>query len=322
MQVLGVIGTMVWDTIWRPSDAGSPREEWGGIAYALAAADTGVPEGQVVRPLVKLGRDLSERGLRFLKEIATVETDETVLVVDHPNPRVELRYTGSERRTERLWGGVPPWTWSELAPRVEGCDALYLNFITGSELGLEAARRLRLEFPGPIYTDIHSLLLGTDPGGQRYRRPLERWSEWLSCFDAVQMNEDELGVLSAHWGDPWAFAAAVVGRETRLLLITQGSGGAVFVMTGDATPLARDRSGAVGQGSTVRTGRVPVERVREGDPTGCGDVWGMTAFRCLVAGWDVQRAIRFANITAGRNVAHHGASGLNTFLRGEIERVR
>ena len=69
----------------------------------------------------------------------------------------------------------------------------------------------------------------------------------------------------------------------------------------------------------VRTGRVGVGRVIEGDPTGCGDVWGITAFGALLAGLEVEETMRLANAMACRNVGHRGASGLNRFLRGEIE---
>ena len=36
MPRLGVVGTLVWDTIHGP-DGGDPVEDWGGIAYSLAA---------------------------------------------------------------------------------------------------------------------------------------------------------------------------------------------------------------------------------------------------------------------------------------------
>jgi hypothetical protein len=182
MRILGVLGTMVWDTIWRGSDVGSPVEEWGGISYALAAADAFGPGKTRIRPLVKLGHDLAERGFRFLEELSVIEMDQAIMVADTPNPRVELRYTGPRRRTERLTGGVPAWTWEELEPRIAGCDALYVNFITGLEFGLEVAQQVRNRFDGPVYVDIHSLMLATDPGGERRRCSLDRWSEWLACF--------------------------------------------------------------------------------------------------------------------------------------------
>lgn len=318
-RVLGVIGTMVWDTIWRSRDVRSPTEEWGGISYALAAADAMRPIPLRVRPILKLGRDLSEAGFRFLHDLPVVENVEHVAVVESPNPRVELRYEEGVRRCERITGGVPPWSWPELEPRIRGCDALYVNFITGDELGLEVAKTLRRQFRGPIYVDIHSLLLARGPGGERSPRPLMRWAEWLRCFDAVQVNEAELGTLSKPWGDPWAFAAEMVGREPALIFVTLGERGAAYIMAADALPL-RDRfRPSVQIVGPVQTGKVAAVDRAEGDPTGCGDVWGMTAFCLLLEGASVEEAIRQANTTACRNVGHRGASGLNRYLRGEIE---
>lgn len=319
MKTLGVLGTMVWDTIWRSPDVRSPVEEWGGISYALAAADAFRPGKSEIRPLVKLGHDLAERGFRFLKELSVLETEETIVIADTPNPRVELHYTGSARRTERLTGGVPAWTWGELEPRISGCDALYVNFITGREFGLDVALQLRAKFDGPIYVDVHSLTLTTGPGGERRRCRLDRWSDWLACFDAVQVNQDELAALTAYRGDPWAIAADVVGRETRLLLVTLGAEGAAYVMVPGALPLERARRDRLESPGAVRTGRVAVQPVSDGDPTGCGDVWGMTVFRSLVDGVELEEAMRRANAAASRSAAHRGASGLNRFLRGEID---
>jgi sugar/nucleoside kinase (ribokinase family) len=312
---------MVWDTIRRDTDVGSPVEEWGGITYALAAADAINPFDFKVRPIIKLGRDLAARGVQFLAGLSVIETDAAVAIVDEPNPRVELSYRGEVRRCERLRGGVPPWTWVELEARIRGCDALYVNFITGSEFDLPSAQMLSRCFAGPIYADVHSLTLGTGPQGERYRRQLERWPEWLRCFDAVQINEDELRALSTLWGDPWSFAAAVVGRETPLLFVTLGASGAAYFAASDALPLGGARHRQWRGHGPVRTGKVPVAPMSGGDPTGCGDVWGVTACAALLGGADVEEAVRRANAAASRNVSHRGASGLNRFLRGEIERV-
>jgi sugar/nucleoside kinase (ribokinase family) len=318
MRLLGVIGTMVWDTIRGESHPGWWVEEWGGISYALAAADAVAPDGLRVRPILKLGRDLAERGFAFLRSLSIIETDQSVVICDAPNPRVELRYRGLERYCERLRGDVLPWSWEELAAHVEGCDALYVNFITGYEFDLEIAQLLRRHFGGPIYADIHSLMLARGPRGERTLRPLGRWDEWLACFDIVQVNEDELRVLAADWGDPWAFAADAVGYGTELLLVTLGPGGAAYVMSESApSRVGSRRSGATGSGLT-RTGRISVESVRDGDPTGCGDVWGMTACLGLIQGLDVEAAIRRATRLAGANVSYRGTSGLSLYLRSEI----
>ena len=318
MHVVGVLGTMVWDRIWRESDVQARVEEWGGIAYALAAADAlGPPCDVRVRPIVRLGQDLAERGYRLLQSLSAIETLDAVSVAEAPNPRVELRYHGPMRRSERIEGRVPPWTWAELDVRLRGCDALYVNFITGEELDLATMQAVRRRFDGPIYGDVHSLLLARGPRGERNLRPLIRWSEWLRCFDVVQVNEGELVALSSHWGDPWAFAAEIVGPAPRALFVTLGSQGAAYVLAPNALPLMGARR-AVEAVTPVRSGKVGTESVSDGDPTGCGDVWGMTCFGALLAGEEVEGAMCRANAAAARNVFHRGATGLNRYLRGQI----
>ena len=114
-----------------------------------------------------------------------------------PNNRVTLRYQSAERRCERMSGGVPGWTWTELGPMVRDLDALYLNFISGFEMDLGTAQALRQAFRGPIYADLHSLFLGMQQDGVRMLQPLADPAAWFGCFDVVQMNEDEMRPVRA-----------------------------------------------------------------------------------------------------------------------------
>src|SRR5688500_18109741 len=215
---LGVVGTFVWDTIWTLDDvrAGRPFETWGGVAYSLAAAAAARAEGWEIVPIVKVGADLADEARRFMAGLPGVDAERGILVVPEPNNRVELRYTDEQRRGERLTGGVSAWTWDELAPRLEGIDALYVNFLSGFEMGLDTAERLRASFAGPLYADLHSLFLGCPGAGVRARRSLPDWERWAACFHALQLNEDELAMLG---GDP---DLPVWMRAERLL--EQGAG--------------------------------------------------------------------------------------------------
>ena len=318
---LGVVGTLVWDTIVRP-DRPVPVEEWGGIAYAVEALSAVLPERWEVLPLLRVGKDLAERALRFLRSVPRVQVERGVVIVSEPNNRVELRYQGDERRSERLRGGVPPWLWPELAPLVRDCDALYVNFISGFEMQLDTAQALRAGFHGPTYADLHSLFLGIGAYGLRVPRELPLWHDWLRCFDAVQVNEEEFELLGRAWGDPWELAAASVGADLKLIAVTLGARGAAYVagpgMREDpqSWPQARHRLAATG---TSRSALVSLEGApRRGDPTGCGDVWGATFFARLLAGEGLERAMTDANQAAARNVDYRGASGLHRHLRGLI----
>lgn len=336
---------MVWDTIHSRDERPGPVEEWGGICYALEALSQVLPPGWEAVPVVKVGGDLSEEAFAFLSDLPRIRPGDGVLVVPEPNNRVEIRYLDRARRAERLSGGVPPWRWSEVAPLLEGLDALYVNFISGFEMELDTAEGLRDAFRGPIYADLHSLFLGIGRHGDRIPRPLPRWREWLRCFDAVQMNEDECRLLAGSLDrsgtgpgsaeaavslpgldDPFSLgelAAEVLGPDLGLIAVTLGERGSAYVAAPGfeadpfTWPARRRKMAATG---TIRSGKVaPEGGAREGDPTGSGDVWGATLFSRLLAGDSLEKAMGEANRMGSRNVEHRGARGLRLHLAGRMD---
>jgi len=319
---LGVIGTFVWDVIYGRDPRELPVEEWGGITYALSALDAALPDDWEIVPLVRVGDDLAHEAGRFIRTLRRAAPDAAPIAVPYPNNRVELRYYSDERRSERLSGGVPPWNWLGLKPLLGDLDALYINMISGFELELETAQLIRHHYRGPIYCDLHSLMLSVQPTGFRAPRPLENVAAWCACFDLLQVNEDELAMMAP---DSMALAATAFANGIRCLVVTLGSRGVVYFAApgfdalSDVTRQPLASTPAIGP---VRTELVPAERVRgtvdAGDPTGCGDVWGATYFSRLVAGDKLSDAMRAAMRAAARNVEHRGATGLAHYLRGEL----
>lgn len=315
---LGVIGTFVWDTIYGRDPRSVPVEEWGGIAYALAGLDAALSDEWEIVPLIKVGTDLAARAREFIATLPRMAPDAALIEVPYPNNRVELRYETFERRCERLTGGVPGWTWLGLKPLLAGLDALYVNFISGWELDLETAQLLRQHFRGPIYCDLHMLVMAVQPSGMRALQPLPNVAEWCRCFDLLQVNEDEVSAMAP---DPMALAATAMAAGVRCLVVTLGARGAVYFAAPGFDRLDDpSRPAAFGAASgPVRTERVPpVHTLTGGDPTGCGDVWGATYFSRLLAGDSLADAMRAAHQAAARNVEHRGATGLARHLRGEL----
>jgi hypothetical protein len=317
---VGVIGSLVWDLIHGRDPLAPPTEEWGGIAYALGGLDASLPPEWEIVPLIKVGRDLAPEAAELLKELERLAPGARCIEVPAPNNRVVLHYQSAERRCERMSGGVPPWTWLELGPMVMDLDAIYLNFISGFELTLGTAQALRQGFRGPIYADLHSLFLGMHHDGIRVLQPLADPAAWFACFDAVQLNEDEMRQLSP---DPLSLSAQALGAGTSLLVVTLGPKGAAYVAAqgfdgwdwtaGPGTRPARTQSDR-----PIRTALVPAPHVDVLDPTGCGDVFGAAACARLLAGDAVETALRHATTLAGRNAAFRGAGGLGRHLRGEL----
>ena len=325
---MGVVGSFVWDVIYGRDPRDVPVEEWGGITYALGAMDAALPDDWEIVPLIKVGSDLAPNARDYLQTLRHVAPDAAPIEVPYPNNRVELHYHSDQRRSEVMHGGVPPWSWLGLRPLLRDLDALYINLISGFELDLETARLVRQHFAGPIYCDVHSLLLARHADGSRTLQPLPNVGEWMECFDLVQVNEDELHMMAP---DPMALAATAMARGVHSLVVTLGSRGAVYFAApgfdgiadtgrplhrGDkASPPSRPALGP------VRTELVPSHQPPHTgvvDPTGCGDVWGATYFSRLVAGDSLTVAMRSAHRAAALNVAHRGATGLAAYLRGVL----
>ena len=330
---IGIVGSLVWDVIYGRDPVAPPVEEWGGIAYALAGLDASLPPDWEIVPLIKVGRDLSGRAQDLLRSLKRLAPGARCVEVMAPNNRVVLHYQSTERRCERMSGGVPGWTWAELGPMVRDLDALYVNFISGFELCLGTAQALRQGFQGPIYADLHSLFLGMQQDGMRVLQPLPNAPAWFGCFDLVQLNEEEMRQLTP---DPLTLAAGALGAGVALLVVTLGPRGVAYVAAPGFDRLADRRSagqaGSFAQVSpaslhatdrpsdrpTVRTALIPAPEVEALDPTGCGDVFGAAAFARLLARDSVEVALRHAADLAARNAAFRGASGLSRHLRGEF----
>lgn len=318
---LGVIGSFVWDEI-HGRDPGAPvLEEWGGITYAYGAIDAALPDGWTFVPVAKVGADVAPKARDFLRTLKRLEPGAALVEVPQPNNRVTLRYVDAERRTETLSGGVPPWTWVGLAPLLHGLDALYVNLISGFELDLDTFRLVRQHFKGPIYTDLHSLVLAVQPDGRRTFQPITDVAPWCACTDFLQVNEDELAMLAP---DGLALAATAHREGVRALLVTLGSRGAAWFSTPDVlrAPLttAHTNRDALSSAPMV-SGKVEAVAVLDSgplDPTGCGDVWGATMFCGVLGGLPLDEALRAAHRAAARNVRHRGATGLADHLRGTL----
>lgn len=295
MKRLGVLGTLVLDTIV-PHGGGEPTRALGGVSYSLSAWETAPADGWEALPLAKVGRDARERADAFLDRLSTLASRRGVVTVPEPNNRVELRYGPDGDRTERLSGGVPGWTWEELAPLARSCDALYVNLVAGWEVDLDVARRLEDAVSGPLYCDLHSLLLERTSDGVRRRRAPEGWRAWTGCFHHLQLNREELQTLADDEGsEPEALARDLAGRMPGALFVTLGAEGAAWCVGGDGSPAS---------------GRVPADPVDGGDPTGCGDVWGAACAARLLEGRAPAEAAAAANELARRNVRTRGGAGL------------
>jgi sugar/nucleoside kinase (ribokinase family) len=154
------------------------------------------------------------------------------------------------------------------------------------------------------------------PDGIRVLRPLPDAAAWFGCFDAVQLNEDEMRQLSP---DPLTLAAGALAQGVQLLVVTLGPRGSAYVAApgfdGWQEPAAR---AAAPPSAPIRSALVSAPAVDAVDPTGCGDVFGAALFSRLLSAERLEPALRGANAVAARNAGFRGTSGLVAHLRGEL----
>lgn len=313
---VGVIGTFVWDTVHAWGAGSEPVEQWGGVAYSLNAFAGACPPDWEVVPIAHVGEDLlpaAEELVRNLPRLTPLPG--RLAAVPEPNNRVELHYLTPSDRTETLTGGVPPWSWADLAPCLEGLDALFINYLSGMEMPLEVAEQVRAHFAGPIYADFHSLFLGEPSDRPREPRSLPDADRWLRTADVIQMNREEFALL-ARGLEGVASAGDLLADGPGTLLITAGAEGAE-AWTRVEQPL--DRADVGGEVRWMRVGLAG--EPGEGDPTGCGDVWGATMFCSMLRGAPLVDAMQRANAAAAAKVRHGSIDGLAGVVRSALQAV-
>lgn len=121
----------------------------------------------------------------------------------------------------------------------------------------------------------------------------ERWAaedlDGLAHADVFMPNCDE-ALAYTRAGSP-EDAARRLAERVPLVVVKCGADGAVACRTGALGPIHE-----------------PAIAVDAIDSTGAGDVFDAAFIFSMLAGWEVQEALRFSNLCAGLSVRHHGGS--------------
>jgi sugar/nucleoside kinase (ribokinase family) len=277
-------------------------ESFGGIHFPVSAFSALAGPEDTVHPVFPVGADAWDA---FRREIASLPRVDACRCrrVDAPNTRVRLFHDASASYNTQLVRSLDSIPFGDVEPLLPEVDLVYINFMTGVDLTLADAERLRDTAKGLVYLDAHMIAYRVGEGGHRSTAPVDDWRRWVDIPDVLQCNERELAALAPDAADEAAAAAMLFSvARLRTLVITKGEDGA-RVYTRDAAPLRID----------------VVSAPRVLDTTGCGDVFGSTFAWCLASGLPLAEAGAAAS-RAGAFVAgipgSHGMEGLAQAVNG------
>ncbi len=190
---IGIIGTFNRDTVKLPD--GTIKKGWGGIFYNVVALSKSVGNRSEIYPVANVGHDAFKEVASILKKSRGVRLD-YLNKVSEKNNHCFLTYFDYEGKSEILKGGVKPLKYNDVR-LLPNCDIILLNYISGRDIYLQSLRKLRRNFEGKIYIDIHSLTLGKRKDGLRYLRRPSNWLAVIEIGDYIQMNRLELDILTS-----------------------------------------------------------------------------------------------------------------------------
>lgn len=281
---IGFIGNIVADEITMLD--GSLTKSWGGAFYGIAIFEKLLNANERVIPLTPIGYDVWDKLQADLSKLIKIDTS-ALYKAEERNNKVYLKYLDSNEREERAEDILPPIE-IEKFDYLMDTDALLFTFISGFEITLESLQDVRKTYKGKMLMDLHSLTLGVDNQGYRYKRIPKDWEKWVFCFDCVQMNQVEADMLIEYEDsltDYEELAKYLLLNGIEVVNITLGEKGSlVALLEGDKILLEQID---------------PANGIEAVDPTGCGDAYFATFGLEYIRGSHPLAAAKNANYIAG-----------------------
>ena len=295
MMKLALIGNIVMDEI--ETFDGKSVSSWGGALYSIAVFQKLLKQGESLLPVTTVGYDVWDELMEFLLDFDRIDTSALSKSL-HRNNKVSLKYVDEQERTEKVNDILPPLDINLIEQAMEA-NAILVNFVSGFEIKYENLKKVRTEYEGTMLMDVHSLMLGIDDEGIRFKKTIPEWREWFSCFDCIQMNSVEAKLITdseKKYDGYIDLAEDLINTGAKVVNITLGQEGSYIAY--------------MHNGRIESANLDPTVTERSVDPTGCGDAYSAAFTIEYMRGKSPLSAARKANHIAGLTSSVSGIEGL------------
>ncbi len=302
-MLITVVGHICLDVIHHAD--GSESQGYGGIFYSLAALANIADSNTKIFPVFGVGSKDYTQLIERLSAYKNVDTSGIYKTDGHTN-QVHLYYQDNNHRIECSKDIAKPIPFKKIKPYLD-TNMILINMISGFDITLETLDEIRMtvrEEKIPVVLDVHSLSLGINEDGKRYRRLIPDWRRWLFMLHTVQMNEEETAGLANEKPDEEYLIKQITALNTNNVIITRGSKGCT---------LFRDEHKHI-----ERFDFEGIETERTLDSTGCGDVFAAAYCAKYIRAKDEKISTEYANEVAAMNATFKSSNEIDRLSKFKI----
>ena len=273
-----VIGHSVVDTIhYKETVTKKP----GGIFYSVLALNS----FKYSEDAIHLCTALSKKDEYLFSGLYNKSNPEFVSYSDEIS-QVSLNLYDNKEREEK---------YSSLSPNLilPNCnlnefDGILINMITGFDISLGQLKKIRNDFNGQIYFDVHTFSRGVSEDMKRFFRRVRNFNEWAKNIDILQANEQELKTLSDKTEEE-EIVNELISYGIKIVIITKADAGAIAYFKVD---------------DKIKSIFVKAEKFKVQNSVGCGDVFGAIFFYGYIRNKDIIESLNTANKAAGNSTTY------------------
>ena len=182
-------------------------------------------------------------------------------------------------------------------------DGILINMITGNDISAADLEKIRKNYGGKIYFDIHSLSRKIADDNRRVFRKIPEVVKWLGHIDILQCNDLEAETVIGS-SDMFETARFVLSNGPQVFIVTlKDKGVRLFSIRNDE----------------LESVFLSAHKFNGNNKVGCGDTFGASFFYSYIRTGNIYRSLKFANLAAGLSTTYNKTEDYGN-LKNDIDR--